>query len=184
MRIGILKTGSYIDKEYGFPMEVTGAYLDKMISDYNPRVYEAPVTIGEVSDESPAWAWVKSLEREGNTLYAELRGVIPEFEEMLRKGSFPKRSISFTLQGELQRVGFLGADPPKIPAFENFQFSGRKHRTFEFSENEVMRPGERLSALTYRKIENNPGLSFSEAFSIIQIEYPILAKAYQDDIFS
>lgn len=160
MRIGILKTGSYKDTKYGGPIEVTEGYLDHIIHDYKPKIHEAPVSIGPLSDDSPAWAWIGSLERKGNMLYAELKGVIPEFEEMLRKGAFPKRSISLSPSGGLLRVGFIGADPPKIPGLDNFQFSGRRHRTFEFSENEIISPGERLSALTYRKMEETRGAVF------------------------
>jgi hypothetical protein len=187
MWVKIFKAGTYQDKN-GEPRVYDEQALDKIVKDYDPKLVKAPATIGPITDDSPAWAWVKSLKREGDTLHAELDEVIPEFEAMLNAGAFPKRSISFTPFGLLSRVGFLGAAPPKIPGLNNMQFSRGSYETAEFSTvefgsrgfSQVDDPGKRLSELTRAKMEGNKDLSFCQAFAEVQIENQILTEEYFD----
>jgi hypothetical protein len=184
MWIDIFKAGSYKDED-GNPKVYTEQDLDAMVRDYNPTQHEAPVTIGPVTTESPAWAWVNTLKREGARLRAELKQAVPEFQDMVTKGLFTKRSISFTPFGGLRSVGFLGADPPNIPGLDAIKFSETDLRTVEFAESELLdgKPSDRLSVLIDRKMGEKPAMSYGEAFSEVQLQNPDLALAYIDELY-
>jgi hypothetical protein len=68
----------------------------------------------------------------------------PDFEELVRRGYFKKRSASFyvdpaTAPGGrvpyLRHVGFLGAQPPAVKGLRDIQFNEGESHTFEASTN-------------------------------------------------
>jgi len=184
MWVEIFKTGSY-KNEGGAPKAFCKADLDEMVRKYDPRVHEAPVAIGPVTDTSPAWAWIKSLKAEGNILYAELKEAVPEFIDMLRKGMFKKRSITLTSSGGLKRINFLGAPPPSIPGLDNIRFSANAACiTYDFAEEifQQGKPSDKLEVLVHCKMNEKPDLSYGEAFSEVQTENPALIMEYIEEL--
>lgn len=122
MRIEIFKVGTQTDSA-GNAREWTEADLDKIASSYNPANHEAPVCIGHPKDNAPAWGWVKSVTRDGSSLFAEIGDLVAEFSDMLSKKMFKKRSISLYPDLSLRHIGFLGAQPPAVKGLADFKFS-------------------------------------------------------------
>jgi hypothetical protein len=136
--IELFRAGDYGDKgSYG------EADIDKMIAQYDPGKHEAPVVIGHPEHNAPAYGWVEALKRVGKVLMGKLAQVQPEFEELVRKGLFKKRSISFytTPQGPaLRHVGFLGAMPPEVKGLADVKlasFSAGAFQAIEFTEEDT-----------------------------------------------
>ena len=121
MEIAVFRSGRHTDSN-GNTRAWSNEELDRIADVYNPLEHEAPVVIGHPKDNSPAWGWVKSLKRKKDILYANLGGIVPEFEDMLKKGLFKKRSVSFYEDGNLRHVGFLGAMPPSVKGLPDIEF--------------------------------------------------------------
>jgi hypothetical protein len=117
----IFRAGDYGDKG-----KYTAADLQAMASSYDPKVHEAPVTIGHPEMNAPAFGWVEKLQVSGGTLLAKLRQVQPSFEDMVRRGSFKKRSVGFYRDGSslrLRHLAFLGGQPPEVKGLADPQFA-------------------------------------------------------------
>lgn len=93
--------------------------LDQMAADYDPAVHEAPVTLDH-AQQGPALGWVEGLRRVGDRLVARLRGLNLKLLELIRQGSFKKRSIELyptlreTGRPYVRAVSFLGAGVPEV----------------------------------------------------------------------
>lgn len=136
MRIEIFRTGKHTDGA-GVERTYTEDDLDRMVVSYNPAKHEAPVVIGHPKDNSPAWGWVKCLAREGASLYAELRDLVPEFVECVKRGMYKKRSIAIYPDMTLRHVGFLGGMPPAVKGLADIAFSQDDNQTvIEFMDHE------------------------------------------------
>jgi hypothetical protein len=77
---------------------------------------------------------VEGLKKQGNLLLAKFKQIQPEFEEMLKKGLFKKRSSAFYPDGTLRHVAFLGAIPPAVKGLPDVAFDEGEVTTFEFSD--------------------------------------------------
>jgi hypothetical protein len=119
-RFPVFRVGTHRDSE-GNERTWTSADLDRMISVYDPTHHEAPIVIGHPKDNSPAFGWVRGLKRKDGTLYAAA-DLLPEFDEMVKRGLFKKRSISVYEDGTLRHIGFLGAKPPAIKGLPDIRF--------------------------------------------------------------
>lgn len=135
MRIAVFRTGTHTDAK-GNKRDWTKADLDKIASMYDPSQHEAPAVIGHPKDNAPAYGWVESLERVGDTLWAEVKPTVEEFTDCLKKGLFKKRSISLYPDMSLRHIGFLGAQPPAIKGLPDFAFAARDAATIEFEESD------------------------------------------------
>jgi hypothetical protein len=133
MKIEIFKSGTHTDSA-GNKKTWTDQDLDAIVAKYNPAEHEAPAAIGHPEHNAPAFGWVESLERKGNTLYATFKDLVPEFVDMLKKGLFKKRSISIYPDLTLRHVGFLGAMPPAIKGLADIKFNDAEATTIEFSD--------------------------------------------------
>ncbi|HDR1500306.1 TPA: peptidase [Pasteurella multocida] len=141
--IEIFKAGKRVDAN-GKIVEITTDDLQQAVEAYDPAFHESPVVIGHPKDNHPAYAWVKSLQLEGDILKAELSQVDPEFAEMVEKGRYKKVSASFYLansqanpkQGSLylRHVGFLGAVPPAVKGLRNPEFAEGEEGVVDFSD--------------------------------------------------
>lgn len=127
--------------DYGEKGAWTVADLERIAAAYNPATHAAPVVIGHPKDDAPAWGWVKRLRRAGDSLWAQLTKLAPEFEELVRQGRFLQRSVSLythlPLAGGpyLRHLGFLGAQPPEIKGLRPmFQFSERRSAVVDFGD--------------------------------------------------
>lgn len=130
-RFPVFRTGTHTDSA-GDERTWTHADLDRMVSAYDPAYHEVPIVIGHPKDNSPAFGWVRGLTREDGTLYADA-DLLPEFDEMVRKGLFKKRSISLYEDGSLRHVGFLGAKPPAVKGLPDIKFGDGEAATIEMA---------------------------------------------------
>nr|MCL4492326.1 hypothetical protein [Nitrospirota bacterium] len=106
-----------------------------IVSKYNPEFHEAPEVIGHPKDNGPAWGWAKEFKREGQILYYEPKDRVSEFQEMIDKKMFKKRSLSLYADLTPRHIGWLGAQPPAVKGLPDTSFSEEAELiTFEFSE--------------------------------------------------
>lgn len=135
--------------------------LKSLAANYDPQEHEAPITVGHPKDNSPAFGWVKRLYLKGTQLWADM-DLLSEFDELLQRGIYKKRSIAYYLATKaLRHIGFLGGTPPRIKGMPDFVFSdslGEGHRIVELGEldqinDRFMHIGEVLSRLRDRLIE-------------------------------
>jgi hypothetical protein len=175
--IELFRAGDYGDK---------GAYtesdIDQMVASYDPAKHEAPVVIGHPEHNAPAYGWVEALRRVGSVLMGKLKQVQPQFEELVRKGLFKKRSISFyvTPSGPaLRHVGFLGAMPPEVKGLADVKlasFSAGAFQAIDFKEDDV--DGTEIS----RSITQSLKEFFSELFKgkkVVELSDADQAKALE-----
>ena len=136
--IEIFKGGSQVDSSG--KTHNGDELIEKAISSFNTEEHEPPVVIGHPKENAPAYGWVSGLKKEMKNgmavLLAKFKDVIPEFEEMVKKGMFKKRSASFYPDGKLRHVGFLGAVPPAVKGLAEIGFSEDDLIVFEYIEKE------------------------------------------------
>lgn len=95
--------------------------LDTMAQEYNPAIFEAPVTLDH-NQSGPAFGWVRTIYRQGDRLFAVLRDLKDKFKEKVKSGDYRYRSIEiFELEYKGKRiwpyfkaVTFLGAKAPQV----------------------------------------------------------------------
>ena len=101
--------------------------IRKAVESFDLAKHEPPLTLGHPKDNEPAYGWVKELKtgiRNGTRiLSAKVGQVVPEFQEMLKKGLYKKRSASFYDDGRLRHVGFLGAKIPAVKGLADIRFN-------------------------------------------------------------
>jgi Fe-S-cluster-containing hydrogenase component 2 len=131
----VFRAGRQTDSA-GHTQEWTEEDLDKIVAKYNAQsAHEAPLVVGHPEHNSPSFGWVEGLKREGKILYAKAKDIMPEFAELVRKGTYKKRSISLYPDMTLRHIGFLGGMPPAIKGLADIQFkSGEQATTYEFEE--------------------------------------------------
>jgi len=135
MWIEIFKTGKHKDSN-GIIKEWKEDDLDYIAAKYDSTIHEAPVVIGHPTDSAPAYGWVEVMKREGSTLFAKLRDVIPEFIDLVKQKRYKKRSISLYPDMGLRHVGFLGAMPPSVKGLADTQFADEETITIDDPMNE------------------------------------------------
>lgn len=155
--VEIFRAGNYGEKG-----NWTYAELDRIASDYDPAKHAAPVVIGHPADDAPAWGWVKRLRRAGESLWAQLTKVAPEFEELVRQGRFLQRSVSLyknflpTGGPYLRHLGFLGASPPAVKGMKPlFSFADGALGVVDFSDTPRSKQATREVACT--RFSHSPG---------------------------
>lgn len=133
----------------GAALNFSEADLERSAAVYDPAKHEAPIVIGHPKDNLPAFGWIEKLDFTGGELVAAPKDVDPEFEDMVAKRRFPKRSASFYSPGSanhplagtadhdtyyLRHVGFLGAAPPSLKGLREVAFSAADDGVIEFVE--------------------------------------------------
>lgn len=117
------------------------ALIDRAIESFDLSQHEPPVVVGHPKDNAPAYAWVEGIKKEVrngvNVLLAKFKQVVPEFEDLVKRGLFKKRSASFYPDGRLRHVGFLGAAPPAVKGLADLKFTDEETVTFEFSDEAI-----------------------------------------------
>ena len=130
------------------------ALIDKAVSGFDSKYHEPPIVVGHPKDNAPAFGWVdglkKAVEKGTNVLLARFKQVVPEFEDMAKKGLYKKRSASFYPDGRLRHVGFLGAAPPAVKGLADLSFSDDEGAvSFEFYD-----PGMNAIARIFRSLRD------------------------------
>lgn len=122
------------------------AVIDTILAKFNPSHHEPPIVIGHPKDNDPSYGWVEGLKeivRDGKrVLLMKAKNVVKEFEDMVKKDMFKKRSISVYPDGSLRHVGFLGAAPPAVKGLADLKFSDEEAMMFEFSDTENINPNQ------------------------------------------
>ena len=130
MWVEIFKGGKQTDSA-GFEHDGE-SLIESAVKSFNPQYHEPPVCIGHPADNKPAWGWIAGLKAENGSLFAQLKDVQPEFETMLQRKMFKKRSAAFYPDGSLRHVAFLGAQPPAVKGLADLKYAEtEKLITFE-----------------------------------------------------
>jgi len=126
MEIEVFKAGTWTDSN-GNTRTWTEKDLEEIVSKYNTAVsngdHEAPVVIGHPKDNAPAYGWVESLEKRGQSIWAKIKPTVQEFVDWVRQGLYKKVSISLYPDLLLRHIGFLGAVPPAVKGLQVPEFS-------------------------------------------------------------
>lgn len=151
-RIEIFKIGRHTDMN-GTVVDFTSADADALVSAYDPDSWEAPAVLGHPKDNDPAYGWVKSLARDGDTVFAELGDVDPDFAALVKSRRYAKVSASLYPPAakanpkpgawSLKHVGFLGAMAPAVKGLKPVHFSGgADDGALTFNEENIVPPKE------------------------------------------
>lgn len=139
--IEIFRAGKQTDSA-GNTHDWTQGDLDKIIS--NLSKYPAPLVIGHPKHNDPAYGWVASLKREGDTLLMQCEKVDPQFDKLVQDGRYLNRSVRITETKDgltLGHVGFLGAAAPAVEGLKPIQFSeGENVKNYDFTEANMPDP--------------------------------------------
>ena len=138
--IEVFRAGKQTDSA-GAERTWTEGDLDAMVARYDPAKHEAPVVVGHPTQNAPAYGWVEGLKRDGAVLLARLKGVMPEFADLVQRGTYKKRSISLYPDLTLRHIGFLGGAAPAVKGLADIAFAERDCVTFEFSEEDQVTLG-------------------------------------------
>lgn len=134
--IEIFAAGTRTD-DAGNTWTITEADLQASVAAYDPKLHEAPLTIGHPANDAPAYGWVaKAAMQPGGRLVVDTKDVEPQFAEMVAQRRFPKRSTAFYTPDHpqnpkpgvwyLRHVAFLGAQPPAVKGLRDPQFAEKE----------------------------------------------------------
>jgi hypothetical protein len=104
--------------------------------------------LGHPENDAPAFGWVEGLKREGNVLFAKLKQVSPQLDQLVESGAFKKRSIMLYRDPPMLRhLGFLGAMPPEVKGLADlklceFRDGNREHQAIDFNQESDMEKDE------------------------------------------
>ncbi len=118
----------------GTEIEFSTADLDQII-DSHAAGWRAPLVIGHPKHNDPAYGWVESLKRDGDSLFAKFRDITPEFAAAVEAGHYSSRSVRLVKdKGRwlIDHVGFLGAKRPAIP-LAPLNYEAPQGEIFDFS---------------------------------------------------
>lgn len=150
--VDIITAGTHTDNK-GEKHEIDHAFLERVVSNYDPSIHESPAVIGHPKEDAPAFGWVCGMRIEraadSEVLQAQFCDADSTFERLVEEGRFKKRSAAFYLDAQtapggrapyLRHVGFLGAQPPAVKGLREIKFNEGEAVTFDitFSEGEGM----------------------------------------------
>lgn len=155
--IEIFREGTHVD-DAGVARTYTRADLAASAAAYDPKVHDAPLTIGHPKLDEPRYGSVAGLQvRDGAdgkaVLTMSVTDLVPAFAEAVTGKLFPKRSTAFYPPDHPQNpkpgvwyvrhVGFLGAQPPAVkgladlPRLAAFSDGGAPLACFSETTHEV-----------------------------------------------
>lgn len=118
----VFRCGTHLDHS-GKWRTFTEADIDKAIASYQSD--SAPIVVGHPTLNAPAFGWIQQFRRQGPTLQARASRVADEFADLVKRGLYKNRSISFNSDGTFRHVGFLGAAAPAVKGLEDIQFADK-----------------------------------------------------------
>jgi len=155
-RLAIFRAGRHTAVD-GRQLDFSAADLAAIAAGYDAANDGAPLVVGHPRLDAPAYGWVKSLQVEGDVLYAEPDQVDAQFAEMVNAGRFKKISASLYLpdspgnprpgQMYLRHVGFLGAAAPAVKGLKAASFGEGDALTVEFAAQPMSGFGTRVASL-------------------------------------
>lgn len=144
-RFEIFRPGKHIASS-GAAISFSEDDLKNAVAAYDPKIHEAPITVGHPKDNLPAYGWIGKLEFSEGGIHADPAQVDPTFEEMVQAGRFKKRSASWytptaptnPVPGKyyLKHVAFLGAAAPAVKGLKEVAFSSNEEGVIEFEEDD------------------------------------------------
>lgn len=177
--IDAFKVGKYPQGEF------TQKELAEIAESYNPKVYEAPITIGHVSDYKgqttiPAFGWIDKIKVVGDHLKLIASQFSEELKGWYKDGKYKKVSAAFYQPSDpsnptpgkwhLHHLAFLGGQPPQVKGLEGIAF-GEFAAAVEFAEEDAQVSGVDLDPVekagtqdTYENIQE----SFASCLAKIQ----------------
>lgn len=152
----VFKAGTHTDSK-GREHTFTTSDLDKIIENYDSTksdFQEAPCVLGHPKSDDPAFGWIEDFKREGDTLYAKCKDVVAEFENAVKEGIYPNRSISLNPDFTVNHIGFLGAVKPAVKGLGKIAFSQNEDEiTFNFSDGLIDEIKEGITLVNSQKNE-------------------------------
>ena len=118
----VFRCGTHLDHS-GKWRTFSEADIDKAIASYQSD--SAPIVVGHPTLNAPAFGWIQQFRRQGPTLQARCSRVADEFADLVKRGLYKNRSISFNSDGTFRHVGFLGAAAPAVKGLEDIQFADK-----------------------------------------------------------
>ena len=118
----VFRCGTHLDHS-GKWRTFTESDIDKAIASYQSD--SAPIVVGHPTLNAPAFGWIQQFRRQGPTLQARASRVADEFADLVKRGLYKNRSISFNSDGTFRHVGFLGAAAPAVKGLEDIQFADK-----------------------------------------------------------
>ena len=146
-RIAIARTGHFTDSQ-GRPQSFSEADLDAIAASYDPAKLEAPLVFGHPAASDPSFGWVKSVQREGGKLFAQLAQVPDSVRKLVQDGRYKYVSMSLMPDRKtLRHVGLLGAAVPAIDGLGPVSLSGDSDAvTINFAQGDGTMTVEELQA--------------------------------------
>ncbi len=120
----IFRTGTWTSDK-GITKNYSEEDLDKIVENYNSED-PAPIVIGHPFTDAPAYGWIDKIKRVKDRLIAIPKQLNQQFVDLVKNGSFKKRSISITPDFKLNHVGFLGAAAPAVSGLKEIQFNAEE----------------------------------------------------------
>lgn len=118
----VFRCGTHLDHS-GKWRTFSEADIDKAIASYQSD--SAPIVVGHPTLNAQAFGWIQQFRRQGPTLQARCSRVADEFADLVKRGLYKNRSISFNSDGTFRHVGFLGAAAPAVKGLEDIQFADK-----------------------------------------------------------
>lgn len=189
----LFKTGTHTAAS-GATLTFSEEQLRAAVAAYDPSLHEAPIVVGHPKDNAPAFGWIKSLDYSDGMLTANPDQINADFAELVKAGSYKKRSASWYLPDApnnpkpgtlyLRHVAFLGAQPPAIKGLKDVNFSDAEEGVVEFSDSDedslvekiVRGVRELLGATQKTNPAGTPSFSEDESMKIEELQAQIAAK--------
>lgn len=145
-RFPIFRTGKHTATS-GATLDFSDAQLRAAVAAYDPKLHEAPITVGHPKDNLPAYGWIAGLHFNEGTgeIEADPAQVDADFADMVQAGRFKKRSASWYLPDApnnpkpgtlyLRHLAFLGAQPPAVKGLRDVSFSDAEQGVVEFGDS-------------------------------------------------
>lgn len=129
----VFRCGTHMDHS-GTLRTITESDIDRAIKGY--RRDSAPIVVGHPTLNAPAFGWVEAFRRVGPTVQARCSQVAAEFADLVERGLYKNRSLSFNSDGSFRHVGFLGAAAPAVKGLEEIHFAQKgDYITVDLSES-------------------------------------------------
>ena len=198
VELEISRAGSYPQGE------ITMEDLEEMARAYDPLLHEAPLVLDHAppGEESalgggPAYGWVESLRRVGDTLVARVKQIPEELVELVNSGRYKHRSAEVYLdfQGTgkkyLKRVALLGAAIPAVKGLEPIKLAephpaaasspgcGGPSMTVDFEQLTQAEEEDRMGTINNERLEK---LGEAEVAKVVEETVAEVTKRFEEQL--
>lgn len=184
-RIEVFRSGTFTPME-GEAITYSAADLKAIVDAYDAETAPAPIVVGHLTTDAPAFGWVQSFDFDASAdrLYANVGEIDPAFSAAVKAGRYKKVSLSFFRPDHAanpvpgtwypRHVGFLGGAAPAVTGLKNVQFSAAADAptfTADFGERGFEQTASILRALREFIIEKFGMEDADKALPGYQIEW-------------